>query len=150
MNISHVEQHEQADAGPNAEDIIGDEEGEVGDGDEEEGGDECGDDGALHPPGQVQLKPKVGVVGRVLACLILFHLGAWIRKWQGKICVQYCEYGDCVIRIDGVTYYAKSVEVAWQVNIRVDHKRVLIPPFKFHLLRGLRLLRISYFCNAAQ
>ena len=53
VNFLHVEQHEQTDAGPDAKDIIGDEEGEVGDGDVEEGRDEGGDDGALHPPCQV-------------------------------------------------------------------------------------------------
>ena len=46
---------------------MGDVEGEVGDGDEEEGGDEGGDEGALHPPDQVQLEPEVGVRGVVVA-----------------------------------------------------------------------------------
>ena len=51
---------------------MGDVEGEVGDGDEEEGGDESGDEGALHPPDQVQLEAEVGV--RVLV-VTLFKLG---------------------------------------------------------------------------
>ena len=46
---------------------MGDEEGEVGDGDEEEGGDEGGDDSALHPPDEVQLEAEVGVVDVVAA-----------------------------------------------------------------------------------
>ena len=51
---------------------MGDVEGEVGDGDEEEGGDESRDEGALHPPDQVQLEAEVGV--RVLV-VTLFKLG---------------------------------------------------------------------------
>ena len=54
---------------------MGDEEGEVGDGDEEEGGDEGGDEGALHPPDEVQLEAEVGVLGLVVALLILGVLG---------------------------------------------------------------------------
>ena len=54
---------------------MGDEEGEVGDGDEEEGGDEGGDEGALHPPDEVQLKAEVGVLGVVAALLIVGVLG---------------------------------------------------------------------------
>ena len=54
---------------------MGDIEGEVGDGDEEEGGDEGGDEGALHPPDEVKLEAEVGELGVVVARLILGVLG---------------------------------------------------------------------------
>ena len=54
---------------------MGDEEGEVGDGDEEEGGDEGGDEGTLHPPNEVQPKAEVGVLGVVAALLVVGVLG---------------------------------------------------------------------------
>ena len=41
---------------------MGDVEGEVGDDDEEEGGDEGRDAGALHSPDQVQIKTKIYIV----------------------------------------------------------------------------------------
>ena len=59
---------------------MGDEEGEVGDGDEEEGGDEGGDEGTLHPPDEVQLKAEVGILGVVAALLVVGVLGGFTYR----------------------------------------------------------------------
>ena len=58
---SHCQEHEHNDGGSDDQDFVRDEEGDVGDEDEEKGGGEGGDDGALHPPHQVDLELKVGV-----------------------------------------------------------------------------------------
>ena len=58
---SHCQEHEHNDGGSDDQDFVRDEEGDVGDEDEEEGGGEGGDDGALHPPHQVDLEFKAGV-----------------------------------------------------------------------------------------
>ena len=58
---SHCQKHEHDDRGSDDQDIRRDEEGDVGDEDKEEGGGEGGDDGALHPPHQVDLELKAGV-----------------------------------------------------------------------------------------
>ena len=42
-----------------------DEEGEVGDDDEEEGGDEGRDQGALHSPGQLKIKNKIKIANLI-------------------------------------------------------------------------------------
>ena len=59
---------------------MGDVEGEVGDGDEEEGGDESRDEGALHPPDQLQLKLEVGEIGVVVAWIVLSDLMDLVDK----------------------------------------------------------------------
>ena len=57
---------------------------EVGDDDEEEGGDEGRDEGALHPPDQLQLEPEVGEIGVVVAWIVLSDLmDLHIRNIQG-------------------------------------------------------------------
>ena len=59
---------------------MGDVEGEVGDGDEEEGGDESRDEGALHPPDQLQLELEVGEIGVVVAWIVLSDLMDLVDK----------------------------------------------------------------------
>ena len=146
VGSSHVEQHEQADGSPDGEGIIGDEEGEVGDGDEEEGRNEGGYDDAVHPPRQVQLKPDVGVVGgAIVACLKLVHLKSGKGKYTRSMCLvpvlAFNTFLVKIIEIDGVTYYANSMVVAWQVDFIIDVK--IIRPAKVHLLHlvaeGLQL-----------
>ena len=75
LKASHVEEHEEQHGEPNCHGVLGDEEGEVGDCEEEEGGDEGGDDAALHPPRQDQLELDVGIRGGVLARVEAANLG---------------------------------------------------------------------------
>ena len=75
LKASRVEEHEEQHFEPGCHGVLGDEEGEVGDGEEEEGGDEGGDDAALHPPRQDQLELDVGIGGGVLARVEAANLG---------------------------------------------------------------------------
>ena len=75
LNASRVEEHEEQHGEPDCHCVLGDEEGEVGDGEEEEGGDEGGDDAALHSPRQDQLELDVGIRGGVLARVKAANLG---------------------------------------------------------------------------
>ena len=72
---SHCQEHKHDDGGSDDQDIRRDEEGDVGDEDKEKGGGEGGDDGALHPPHQVDLELKAGVG----ACAILGVLGKFFK-----------------------------------------------------------------------
>ena len=56
-NSSHVENHEETNGSPDGDELIGHEEGDVGDGNVEEGGHQSGDDDALHPPPKVNMNP---------------------------------------------------------------------------------------------
>ena len=56
-NSSHVEKHEETNGGPDGDELIGHEEGDVGDGNVEEGRHQSGDDDALHPPPKVNMNP---------------------------------------------------------------------------------------------
>ena len=75
LKASRVEEHEEQHVEPDCHGVLGDEEGEVGDGKEEEGGDEGGDDAALHSPRQDQLELDVGISGGVLARVEAANLG---------------------------------------------------------------------------
>ena len=68
------EQHEHADRFPDDEGFVRRVEGEVGDVDEEDGGEDGGDQVRLHPSRQVDVESQVGVLHRVLARLELFNL----------------------------------------------------------------------------
>ena len=131
---SHRQEHEHADGDSNNEDIVGDEEGEVGDGDEEEGGDEGGDEGALHPPDEVQLKAEVGVLGVVAALLIVGVLG---DSHTGHICT-HDEIALCwrvsthVNLLMLLTYHVNMVYVRWQRDVLVEHS--LASPLKENLM----------------
>ena len=72
---SHCQEHKHDDGGSDDQDIRRDEEGDVGDEDKEKGGGEGGDDGALHPPHQVDLELKAGVG----ACAILGVLSKFFK-----------------------------------------------------------------------
>ena len=56
-NSSHVEKHEETNGSPDGDELIGHEEGDVGDGNVEEGGHQSGDDDALHSPPKVNMNP---------------------------------------------------------------------------------------------
>ena len=75
LKASRVEEHEEQHGEPDCHGALGDEEGEVGDGEEEEGGDEGGDDAALHPPRQDQLELDVGIRGGIQARVEAANLG---------------------------------------------------------------------------
>ena len=74
LKASHVEEHEEQHGEPDCHGVLGDEEGEVGDGEEEEGGDEGGDDAALHPPRQDQLELDVGIRGQIMINMVCSRL----------------------------------------------------------------------------
>ena len=98
---------------------MGDEEGEVGDDDEEEGGDEGGDEGALHPPDQLQLELEVGEIGVVVAWIVLSDLMDLVDKmWN-----------------DGGKYHVNMVVVARQVDLVIDDFLPVFCPLQENLLR---------------
>ena len=74
LKASRVEEHEEQHFEPGCHGVLGDEEGEVGDGEEEEGGDEGGDDAALHPPRQDQLELDVGIRGQIMINMVCSRL----------------------------------------------------------------------------
>ena len=67
LKASHVEEHEEQHGDPDWQRVGGEEEGEVADADEEEGGDEGGEDARLHVARQEQLEPDVRILHVVLA-----------------------------------------------------------------------------------
>ena len=74
LRASRVEKHEEQHVEPDCHGVLGDEEGEVGDGEEEEGGDEGGDDAALHSPRQDQLELDVGIRGQIMINMVCSRL----------------------------------------------------------------------------
>ena len=74
LKASRVEEHEEQHVEPDCHCVLGDEEGEVGDGEEEEGGDEGGDDAALHSPRQDQLELDVGIRGQIMINMVCSRL----------------------------------------------------------------------------
>ena len=74
LKASRVEEHEEQHGEPDCHGVLGDEEGEVGDGEEEEGGDKGGDDAALHPPRQDQLELDVGIRGQIMINMVCSRL----------------------------------------------------------------------------
>ena len=74
LKASRVEEHEEQHFEPGCHGVLGDEEGEVGDGEEEEGGDEGGDDAALHSPRQDQLELDVGIRGQIMINMVCSRL----------------------------------------------------------------------------
>ena len=74
LNASRLDEHEEQHVEPDCHGVLGDEEGEVGDGEEEERGDEGGDDAALHSPRQDQLELDVGIRGQIMINMVCSRL----------------------------------------------------------------------------
>ena len=112
---------------------MGDEEGEVGDGDEEEGGDDGGDEGALHPPDEVQLKAEVGVLGVVVALLVVGDLGDSHTVHTHHDEIAFCwRVSTHVNLLMLLTYHVSMVYVGWQSDVLVEHS--LASPLKENLM----------------